>query len=191
MERCKSCGTALVEGAKFCAECGAPACGGDNAQECKKSFNYWSIAALAIASILAVLCFVTALADSSSFLNRMYTTAVEWNLPLVCIVAIAAAFITTCKSRGNHLLNYIAVGLLVVAFCSSNINKNKVQDYISNCDNIVSVVAEGVGDNVSNLSDWMDEAEDAVKDAGRAWRAYEDSYARRYYRESDYYDDMY
>ena len=184
MENCKSCGATLVEGAKFCAECGAPTTSADNAMSCMRNANYWSIAAVAIAAILAVLCFVTALADSSSLFNRMYTTAVEWNLPLACIAAIAAAFVTTCKRRGSHILNISAVGFLVVAFCFSNINKNKVQDYISNCDNIVSVVAEGVSDNAPNLYEWMDEAEDAVKDAGRAWRAYE---RQERYHDSDYY----
>lgn len=157
------------------------------------NLNYWSIAALAIASILAVLCFVTALADSSSFLNRMYTTAVEWNLPLVCIVAIAAAFITTCKSRGNHLLNYIAVGLLVVAFCSSNINKNKLQDYISNADNVVSVVAEGVSDNASSIGDWLDLAEDAANDLEEEYDDYREAKRRAEMKKYGYdeygYDD--
>lgn len=188
MGKCQSCGAPLTEGANFCSACGASIRTNESSNEVMSNLNYWSLVALVLAAILALLCLITAVADTSSFINRMYTTAVEWNIPLVCIALIAIGFVTTCKARGSHLFNYIAVGLLIVAFGFSNINKNKLQDYISNADNVVSVVAEGVSDNASSIGDWLDLAEDAAKDLDEEYDDYREA-KRRAERKKYGYDE--
>lgn len=135
------------------------------------SFGYGvNIAAFSLAALLFLLCLLTAFVDSSTFINRLYTTAVMWNLPVVTILMIVLSFAINCKRGTCNLLNLIATGLMVLAFLLSNITKNTVQDVVSNADNLVSVAAEAVVDNVDNVEDWKDEVEDAVEDAAKELR---------------------
>ena len=194
MRNCQSCGAPLAEGATHCSQCGAlnhdkvrPA-----SSNVEMSKNAWAVTSASIAALLLLLSIITAFVDSATFINRMYTTAIEWNLPLACIAAIALGFIAAHKEGKKPLLSYASVVVLFVAFCFSNPTKNKIQDLVGNADNIVSVVAEGVSDNASSIGDWLDLAEDAAKDLEEEYDDYLEAKRRAEMKKYGYelnYDD--
>ncbi|MDO5496889.1 MAG: hypothetical protein Q4F45_03320, partial [Alistipes sp.] len=110
-------------------------------------------------------CLITAFVDSSTFINRLYTTVLTWNLPLVAVLMIVFSFALNCKRGACNLLNWIATGVMVLAFFFSNVTKNAVQDAVSNADNFVGIVAEAIVDNVDNIEDWQDDMQSAIEDA--------------------------
>ena len=195
MRRCQSCGAPLAEGATKCLECGAvnPVDVHPRSSNVEMSKNAWSVTSFVITALLLLLSIITAFVDSATFINRMYTTAIEWNLPLACIAAIALGFIASHKEGKKPLLGYASVVMLFAAFCFSNPTKNKIQDLVGNADNIVSVVAEGVSDNASSIGDWLDLAEEAAKDLEEEYDDYREAKYRAEMKKYGYdeygYDD--
>lgn len=171
---CPKCGKTLAESEVFCTSCGTPAPVAPQACSVQAekpacacgSFGCGlSIAALSLASVLFLLCLITAFVDSSTFINRLYTTALAWNLPLVAVLMIVFSFALNCKRGACNLLNWIATGVIILAFFLSNVTKNTVQDVVSNADNFVGVASEAMSDEAENISDWAEELEDAAEDA--------------------------
>ncbi len=180
MERkCIYCGAPVDEHSTICPVCGkqisettTPNANPLNNQinsltNQMKSAGIYTCGALLLAALLLVLSFITSSVDSASFINRMYTTALEWNLPLAAIALVVVAFVTSQRERKNQLLNLVAVAMLAVAFVFSNPNKNMVQDHISNLNNYVNVSAEAVRDNLDNVDKWMEKAQDTAEDIER------------------------
>jgi hypothetical protein len=171
---CPKCGKTLAESEVFCTSCGTPAPVAPQACSVQAekpacacgSFGCGlSIAALSLASVLFLLCLITAFVDSSTFINRLYTTALAWNLPLVAVLMIVFSFALNCKRGACNLLNWIATGVIILAFFLSNVTKNTVQDVVSNADNFVGVASEAMSDEAENISDWAEDLEDAAEDA--------------------------
>jgi hypothetical protein len=171
---CPKCGKTLAESEVFCTSCGTPAPVAPQACSVQAekpacacgSFGCGlSIAALSLASVLFLLCLITAFVDSSTFINRLYTTALAWNLPLVAVLMIVFSFALNCKRGACNLLNWIATGVIILAFFLSNVTKNTVQDVVSNADNFVGVASEALSDEAENISDWAEDLEDAAEDA--------------------------
>ena len=120
MERkCNECGTVINDGCTVCPNCG-------NVVSAKRvNFNLGNIgiytcAALILSLIILFLSFITAIVDSATFLNRMYTTALEWNLPLAAIALVVIGFVVCKKEGRKQLLNVVAAVMLFVAFIFSN-----------------------------------------------------------------------
>lgn len=180
MERkCQNCGATLASDASKCHSCGAVATASFNINQ----NNVYSVAGVALALLLAVLCVVTNLVDSSTFINRLYTTALAWNIPLATIALIVIGFTISIREKQPRSMSLLSVILLVVAFLFSNVNKNMVQDHLSNADNYVDVVSEGIKDNAGNIIDWKNSIEKAVVAAQR--NMYDHN------RHSDYDDEYY
>lgn len=192
MERkCNECGTVINDGCTVCPNCG-------NVVSAKRvNFNLGNIgiytcAALILSLIILFLSFITAIVDSATFLNRMYTTALEWNLPLAAIALVVIGFVVCKKEGRKQLLNVVAAVMLFVAFIFSNTTKNMVQDHVSNLENYVDVVAEAMHDDAENIIDWGDkiqESAEEVEDEINAARRAEERRAMRdgYYDDYEYY----
>ena len=158
--RCNHCGTTFTGTYVTCPSCGKPL----NAKRGNSKINVYGFAAAVLALLLFVLSLITALMDSSTFINRMYTTALEWNIPLVAIVATVVGFVVAQKEGKSALLSLAATGLLAVGFVFSNTTKNRVQDHISNLDNYIGVASEAVRDNASSVVGWFEMMEESVKE---------------------------
>ena len=180
MERkCQNCGATLASDASKCHSCGAVTTASFNINQ----NNVYSVAGVALALLLAVLCVVTNLVDSSTFINRLYTTALAWNIPLATIALVVIGFTISIREKKPRSMSLLSVILLVVAFLFSNVNKNMLQDHLSNADNYVDVVSEGIKDNAGNIIDWKNSIEKAVVAAQR--NMYDHN------RHSDYDDEYY
>ena len=163
---CPKCGVPMPEGTTVCPLCGASLEQPKAAARVKFNLgkNYWAIAGLALAAFLALLCFVTAIVDSSTFINRLYTTALMWNLPLITVALVAYGFY---KGEAKKV-GILSVVLLVVAFFCSNVMKNSVQDVISNAENYVEVAKEAAIDVIEDAKDWQELIIDAGTDITKA-----------------------
>ena len=156
------------------------------------NIGIYTCAALILSLIILFLSFITAIVDSATFLNRMYTTALEWNLPLAAIALVVIGFVVCKKEGRKQLLNVVAAVMLFVAFIFSNTTKNMVQDHVSNLENYVDVVAEAMHDDAENIIDWGDkiqESAEEVEDEINAARRAEERRAMRdgYYDDYEYY----
>lgn len=192
MERkCNECGTVINDGCTVCPNCG-------NVVSAKRvnlnlgNIGIYTCAALILSLIILFLSFITAIVDSATFLNRMYTTALEWNLPLAAIALVVIGFVVCKKEGRKQLLNVVAAVMLFVAFIFSNTTKNMVQDHVSNLENYVDVVAEAMHDDAENIIDWGDkiqESAEEVEDEINAARRAEERRAMRdgYYDDYEYY----
>jgi hypothetical protein len=158
--RCNHCGATFTGTYTTCPSCGKPL----NAERGKSQINVYGCAAAVLALLLFVLSLITALMESSTFINRMYTTALEWNIPLVAIAATVVGFVVAQKEGKSALLSLAATCLLAVGFVFSNTTKNRVQDHISNLDNYVGVASEAVRDNASSVVGWLEMMEESVKE---------------------------
>ena len=173
--RCNHCGATFTGTYATCPSCGKPL----NAKRGNSKINVYGFAAAVLALLLFVLSLITALMDSSTFINRMYTTALEWNIPLVAIVATVVGFVVAQKEGKSALLSLAATGLLAVGFVFSNTTKNRVQDHISNLDNYVGVASEAVRDNASSVVGWFETMEDSVKEVEKGVTKDFEQYAQR------------
>ena len=173
---CVKCGVQLHDQATFCSQCGTPQPVAApqppvsqppvyQPQPAKPmlSADPVAITAVVLAAVLCLLSFLTMLIDSSTYINRLYTTACVWSLPLLTIVLIIYTFIK--KKEGSNLLGWVAALMMVLSFLFSNTTKNFVQDAISNAENFIEVAAEAVVDNVDNVEEWKEIIEEAADDA--------------------------
>lgn len=173
--RCNHCGATFTGTFATCPSCGKPL----NAERGKSQINVYGFAAAVLALLLCLLSLITALMDSSTFINRMYTTALEWNIPLVAIAATVVGFVVAQKEGKSALLSLAATGLLAVGFVFSNTTKNRVQDHISNLDNYVGVASEAVRDNASSVVGWLDMMVESVEEVEEGVTKDIERYAQR------------
>lgn len=131
--------------------------------------NYWSLAALVLSFFIFLVAVLTAFIDSSTFLNRIHTTMLVWQLPLVAIGLITLAFYKAEKEADNApksaIIRFASIILMVIALFVTNISKNAVQDVASNVENYVDIAAELIDDEASNVRGYAKTLERAVEDA--------------------------
>lgn len=198
-KQCPQCGAMISDNAAFCEKCGAPQTAAPAEQPAavqpeaaqtqpqhpaftpqKPSFmlnipkDPVALTAVVFASLLFLLSFIIMLVDSSTFLNRLYTTALLWQIPLLTIVMIIYIFV---KREGeSRILGYIAAVLMALTFIFTNYSKNIIQDTISNVDNYVDIAAEAVVDNIDKVRDWEDVMEDAARKAMKSKHDYDEDF---------------
>lgn len=190
-KQCIKCGAQISDEALFCEKCGAqqnvattqPPVSHQPAPEQAyrpqmPSFkisiptNPIALIAVTLAAVLFLLSFIIMLVDSSTILNRLYTTALLWQLPLLTVAMIIYLF---AKHKDEcKILAWIATALMVLTFLFTNYSKNIIQDTLSNTDNYVDIAAEAVVDNIDKVRDWEDVIGDAVRKATKSQRDYDD-----------------
>ena len=191
MERkCNECGAIVNDGQATCPNCGNPISPMRKGIKLE-NITIYTCAALIFSLIILFLSFITAIVDSATFLNRMYTTALEWNMPLAAIALIVIGFVVCQKEGKKQLLNIVAAAMLFVAFIFSNTTKNMVQDHISNFENYVDVVAEAMHDEAENIIDWSEKIEEGAEEVEDEFDAARRAEAKREARKAqesyDYY----
>lgn len=191
MERkCNECGAIVNDGQTTCPNCGNPISPMRKGIKLE-NITIYTCAALILSLIILFLSFITAIVDSATFLNRMYTTALEWNMPLAAIALIVIGFVVCQKEGKKQLFNIVAAAMLFVAFIFSNTTKNMVQDHISNFENYVDVVAEAMHDEAENIIDWSEKIEEGAEEVEDEFDAARRAEAKREARKAqesyDYY----
>lgn len=148
-----------------------------------KNFKTFSMAALVLSGFIFLIVVLTALIDTPTFLHRMHSTIIAWQLPLVAICMIAYASVKEQGTLLNSIFRLTAAGLLFIAFLCTNLTKNIVQDVASNIENYVDVAEKTIKSEAENVKDYEKQLERAVEDANdkknrrdRDWDEYDDEY---------------
>lgn len=150
-----------------------------------KNFKTFSMAALVLSGFIFLIVVLAALIDTPTFLHRMHSTIIAWQLPLVAIGMIAYASVKEQGTLLNSIFRLTAAGLLFIAFLCTNLTKNIVQDAASNIENYVDVAEKTIKSEAENVKDYEKQLERAVEDANekvkknrrdRDWDDYEDEY---------------
>lgn len=164
---CTECGNPLPDNTLACPKCGAPApapapaARQDRQISISINSNSWSVAALLLSALILFIVGITAIIDSSTFLSRIHTTLLTWNLPLLTCGVIAYSFVVTKREGKSNFFGWIAVVMMFVALCCSNISKNSRQDANSNEEAFEDVQSEhmkskrsSVYNDYSDYYDW-------------------------------------
>lgn len=157
-----------------------------------KKFNLWGPAALILAFFIFVIAAITAIMDSSTFLNRIQTTIIAWQLPLVTMGLIILSLYEAKREEGSHIItiiiNVVAIALMTVALLVTNLSKNAVQDVASNAKNLVDVAAELIEDEAPNVREYQKIIERAAEDAEEVIEKQSNRNRGRDYDDYDEYD---
>lgn len=149
-----------------------------------KNFKTFSMAALVLSGFIFLIVVLTALIDTPTFLHRMHSTIIAWQLPLVAIGMIAYASVKEQDTLLNSIFRLTAAGLLFIAFLCTNLTKNIVQDVASNIENYVDVAEKTIKSEAENVKDYEKQLQRAVEDANdkeknrrdRDWDDYDEEY---------------
>lgn len=128
--------------------------------------NKFSLISLVVVSFVFLVTFLTAFIATPSFLNRIGTTIIQWNLPLIIVGLLVVASLFE-KEKLARLFRLIASGLLVLTFFFTNSTKNMVQDGVSNLENYLDVAIATAEKEVENIDKYEDKVMDAVEDISR------------------------
>lgn len=127
----------------------------------------FSFTAVALAAFILLITFLTAVIATPSFLNRIHSTILIWQLPLVTIGLIVLAAMTEKEDKLAKLFRLIALGALVIGFFCTNITKNSIQDTISNIGNYVDVAKATIEHEAENIEEYGETLERAMNKAQR------------------------
>lgn len=137
----------------------------------------FSLAALVLSAFIMLIALLTAFIATPSFLNRLHTTILLWQLPLVTIGLIVVAAMTETESGLAKIFRLIAVGTLTLGFIFTNVTKNTVQDTVSNISNYVDVAKATIEHEAKNIEEYGRSIEHAINRAERDMRdKYEDDW---------------
>lgn len=171
MKSCNECGAPIADNASFCPQCGAPVpasapvppaqpvqpvqpvqpqqpvyAAQPAPQPIQISANCWTVVGTIIACVLLLLTFVGLVSNSGTFLNRLYTTAMMWHLPLVSIALLVYGIVCDKKEGKSSTLAIVGIVAIIIAFFLSNPLKNTVADAASNVENIAKIGQKTVSD---------------------------------------------
>lgn len=127
----------------------------------------FSIAAFALATFIMLVTLLTAVIATPSFLNRIHTTILMWQLPLVTIALIVFAAVAEKEDKLAKIFRLIAVGVLAIGFFLTNITKNTVQDAVSNIENYVDITEATIKSEAENMLEYGRTIERAIDRAER------------------------
>lgn len=128
--------------------------------------NKFSLISLVVVSFVFLVTFLTAFIATPTFLNRIGTTIIQWNLPLIIVGLLVVASLFE-KEKLARLFRLIASGLLVLTFFFTNSTKNMVQDGVSNLENYLDVAIATAEKEIDNIDKYEDKVMDAAEDITR------------------------
>ena len=128
--------------------------------------NKFSLISLVVVSFVFLVTFLTAFIATPTFLNRIGTTIIQWNLPLIIVGLLVVASLFE-KEKLARLFRLIASGLLVLTFFFTNSTKNMVQDGVSNLENYLDVAIATAEKEIDNIDKYEEKVMDAAEDITR------------------------
>lgn len=139
-----------------------------------------SIVAFLLSLVICLVVVITAFIDGATYLSRLHTTIIAWQLPLVTMGVIAYSFFNEKEEGTSNFLSWVSVIFLTVSFFCSNLTKNAVQDVGSNVENYVDVAASIIKEEKDNAKDYGKTIEKAMKinedDDDDRYSGYRDGY---------------
>lgn len=128
--------------------------------------NKISLIALVLVIVVFFITVLTAFISTPTFLNRLATAIITWQLPLIIVGLLVFASVFE-KEKMASLFRLIATGLLVLSFFFTNTTKNMVQDTVSNAGNFVDVAAATIEKEFDNVDEYEEKIEDTIDDITR------------------------
>lgn len=128
--------------------------------------NKISLIALVLVTVVFFITVLTAFISTPTFLNRLATAIITWQLPLIIVGLLVFASVFE-KEKKASLFRLIATGLLVLSFFFTNTTKNMVQDTVSNAGNFVDVAAATIEKEFDNVDEYEEKIEDTIDDITR------------------------
>lgn len=128
--------------------------------------NKISLIALVLVTVVFFITVLTAFISTPTFLNRLATAIITWQLPLIIVGLLVFASVFE-KEKKASLFRLIATGLLVLSFFFTNTTKNMVQDTVSNAGNFVDVAAATIEKEFDNVDEYEAKIEDTIDDITR------------------------
>ena len=132
--------------------------------------------ALALSGLVFLVVVLTSLIDGATYLSRLHTTIIAWQIPLVTIGVIIYSFVTEKEEGKTNLFAWVAVGLMAFSMLCSNLTKNVVQDAGSNVENYVDVAAKIIKKESRKAEKYEKTLEKAAKSAMKSHGYYDDEY---------------
>lgn len=128
--------------------------------------NKISLIALVLVTVVFFITVLTAFISTPTFLNRIATAIITWQLPLIIVGLLVFASVFE-KEKKASLFRLIATGLLVLSFFFTNTTKNMVQDTVSNAGNFIDVAAATIEKEFDNVDEYEEKIEDTIDDITR------------------------
>lgn len=128
--------------------------------------NKISLIALVLVIVVFFITVLTAFISTPTFLNRLATAIITWQLPLIIVGLLVFASVFE-KEKMASLFRLIATGLLVLSFFFTNTTKNMVQDTVSNAGNFIDVAAATIEKEFDNVDEYEEKIEDTIDDITR------------------------
>lgn len=128
--------------------------------------NKISLIALVLVTVVFFITVLTAFISTPTFLNRLATAIITWQLPLIIVGLLVFASVFE-KEKKASLFRLIATGLLVLSFFFTNTTKNMVQDTVSNAGNFIDVAAATIEKEFDNVDEYEEKIEDTIDDITR------------------------
>lgn len=128
--------------------------------------NKISLIALVLVTVVFFITVLTAFISTPTFLNRLATAIITWQLPLIIVGLLVFASVFE-KEKMASLFRLIATGLLVLSFFFTNTTKNMVQDTVSNAGNFIDVAAATIEKEFDNVDEYEEKIEDTIDDITR------------------------
>ena len=136
----------------------------------------WSTVALVLSSVIFLVVVLTSLIDGATYLSRLHTTIIAWQIPLVTMGVVIYSFVSEKEEGKINLFAWIAVGLMAFSMLCSNLTKNVVQDAGSNVGNYVDVAAKIIKKESKKADKYEETLEKAAKSAMKSHGYYDDEY---------------
>ena len=125
----------------------------------------WSVVAFVLSLLICAVAVITSFTDGATYLSRLHTTIIQWNLPLVAMGVIIYSFISERDETTSNAMAWLAVCFMAIAMFCTNITKNAAQDVCSNIGNYVDVATSVIDEESGNVKEYGNKLEKSLKAA--------------------------
>lgn len=125
----------------------------------------WSIVAFVLSLLICVVVVFTSFTDDATWLSRLHTTIIQWNLPLVAMGVIIYSFISERDETTPNVMAWVSVCLILVAMLCTNLTKNIAQDVCSNIENYVDMTTSVIDEESGNVKEYADRLNRSIEAA--------------------------
>jgi hypothetical protein len=137
----------------------------------------FSFIALALTAFVLLISLLTTFIATPTFLNRIESTIILWNLPLIIVALLVFAAVTEKQNKRACSFRRLAIVGLIISFFCTNVSKNAVQDVASNISNYVDVATATMEKEYDNVREYAGEFKgtvDKLEHKNKRMRDYDD-----------------